>query len=160
MNIIIDPEGVQFKYKKLDFKWWRRWFVKYKYEVLQDYRVKLHFKPKKRIESEFYIFDIDGWLTIKKGYRWDGASGPTWDTKSVMRASAVHDVIYQMIRRGEIEVSFKDSGDRELQLIMVEDYHPSNSFTETWSNFRAGYYYQAVKFVGGSSCEPGSEKAA
>lgn len=160
MNMIIDPAGQKFRWKKLDFKWWRRWFVKYKYEVLQDYRVKLHFKPKKRIESEFYIFDTDGWLTIKKGYRWNGASGPTWDTRSTIRASAVHDVIYQMIRRSQLDPGLKDLGDRELQIIMIEDYHPRNKISNQWSNFRAGYYYQAVKYVGGSSCKPGSEKAA
>ena len=41
-----------------------------------------------------------GWRInkVKQGYAWDGASGPTFDTKSSMRPSLVHDAFCQMMR--------------------------------------------------------------
>ncbi len=37
-------------------------------------------------------------LTTKKGYAWDGPSGPTIDSKNFMRGSLVHDALYQLMR--------------------------------------------------------------
>lgn len=73
--------------------------------------------------------DIDGYvsvnkkglLRIEKGYCWDGASGPTWDTVSVRRASLVHDAWYQLIREGVAPLSSKDVADSVLYRIMIED---------------------------------------
>ena len=39
-----------------------------------------------------------GCLQIAAGYAWDGASGPTIDTRNSMIASLVHDALYQLIR--------------------------------------------------------------
>jgi hypothetical protein len=49
----------------------------------------------------------DGTLVISPGYAWDGASGPTYDSKSSMRASLVHDALYQLMRLGLLSQSFK-----------------------------------------------------
>ena len=46
----------------------------------------------------------DGTLVVPRGYCWDGASGPTLDTKATMVASLVHDVFYQMMREGLLPV--------------------------------------------------------
>lgn len=51
-----------------------------------------------------FIELYDGILTIKKGYRWDGASTPTntinvWDNRTFyIRASCVHDAMYDLMR--------------------------------------------------------------
>lgn len=37
-------------------------------------------------------------VVVKKGYAWDGASGPTFDTRGSMQAALVHDVLYQCMR--------------------------------------------------------------
>ena len=39
-------------------------------------------------------------LRILEGYAWDGPSGPTWDTTNWMRASLIHDALYQLMRMG------------------------------------------------------------
>lgn len=62
-----------------------------------------------------------GLLRIEKGYCWDGASGPTWDTLSVRRASLVHDAWYQLIREGVAPPESKEAADKELYDIMIED---------------------------------------
>lgn len=54
------------------------------------------------IESKFFSLSFTGVLTIRSGYRWDGPSGPTVDTPSFMRSSAVHDCFFQILREGKI----------------------------------------------------------
>ena len=54
-----------------------------------------------------------GRLTIRKGYNWDGPSGPTFDTPSTLRASLVHDALYQLMRMGLISFSRR----KEVDLI-------------------------------------------
>ena len=45
-----------------------------------------------RIEDDFFTLQEDGTLIVNKGFAWDGASGPTFDSRSSMRPSLVHDV--------------------------------------------------------------------
>jgi hypothetical protein len=44
----------------------------------------------------------DGALIIREGYAWDGASGPTIDTRSAIIPSLVHDALYQLARAGKL----------------------------------------------------------
>lgn len=143
MKSITDPAGNIFSWKEIDHP-------DYKYEVTETYYVKLHFKSKDYVKSEFYDFcyNKSGWLVLKAGYRWDGASGPTIDTISTIRASAIHDAIYQMIREKKLSRDFKAAGDKELGIVMREDYHPKNWFQRWWSGVRASYYEQAVGMFG------------
>ena len=45
-----------------------------------------------------YITLDAGVLTIHAGYAWDGASGPVVDTVNSIRATLVHDAVYQLMR--------------------------------------------------------------
>ena len=54
------------------------------------------------IEDTFFTLYPSGLLTIRKGFAWDGASGPTFDTKNSMRASLVHDVFCVCMRDGRL----------------------------------------------------------
>ena len=51
-------------------------------------------RTKKRIGSTEPITT----LYISKGYSWDGPSGPAIDTPDWIKASLVHDALYQLIR--------------------------------------------------------------
>lgn len=84
-------------------------------------------------------------MVIKKGYCWDGCSGPTIDTRSNMRAGLIHDVFFQMIREGFLEPDCKDYADKLFRDICIED---------GMSKLRAWYYYKAVKWFGGKYCKP------
>lgn len=90
----------------------------------------------------------NGQLSIYSGYCWDGASGPTWDSKCSMRGSLVHDSLYQLIRLGLLPLSFKDEADMLFRDICIED---------GMFSLRAHIWYQAVKCFGAGSCVPGSE---
>ena len=55
------------------------------------------------VRSDFLriVNEEDGsYLLIKDGYAWDGASGPTIDTKNTQTASLVHDGLWQLIAAG------------------------------------------------------------
>ena len=41
-------------------------------------------------------------ILVEDGYAWDGASGPTVDTRGSFEAALVHDVLYQCMRLGYV----------------------------------------------------------
>ncbi len=141
---IKDPFNNSFIYKKIKDS-------RYKYKVIVMYEIQLNIIPEKNIEGSYFKLTTDGILSIKARYCWDGASGPTIDTKNVIRASCVHDVLYQMMREKQLSLEYKDIADRELQRIMMED-----SDNNIFNKFRAWYYYWAVKNFGSSACRPSS----
>jgi hypothetical protein len=93
----------------------------YKYQLAEDYTVQVGICPKFEVGNPFLILRTNGELVIKRGYAWDGASGWTFDTKSVMRASLVHDALYQLMREELIDLRNKEIADDLLRDIMVED---------------------------------------
>ena len=69
----------------------------YKYQLAKNYVQQIKIKPAADItEPDFIKLTKDGTLTVKKGYAWDGPSGPVPDTKENLRASLVHDALYHM----------------------------------------------------------------
>lgn len=121
---------------------------KYKYRLTADYSVQLHFIPEKTIHGDYYSLYDTGVLVIYKGYSWDGASGPTIDTKNTVRASCVHDVLYQALKEKKLPRKYKQPSDKELQIIMLEDSNTDTIFWNVLNNTRAGYYYAAVRVFG------------
>lgn len=112
---------------------WRK-TPKYKYELTRSYIFEipeLHGWVDTPIEIRDSLgrlmvnLSIDGTLFIQKGYCWDGASGPTFDTQSSMRASLIHDALYQICRQPKVSVLLrkiiKAVGDGLLQKLMIED---------------------------------------
>ncbi len=68
-----------------------------KYQVARDYVCKTPVTGY-HIDGEFFRLETDGTLRIFKGFAWDGASGLTFDTKSSMAPSLVHDVFCILLR--------------------------------------------------------------
>lgn len=92
----------------------------YKYQLAEDYSIKtdvLTFS----IDTEYIKLNSDGMLTIKEGYSWDGASGPTVDTNSTYRGSLVHDAFYQLMREKFIPLTYRKQADDIFRSIIVED---------------------------------------
>ena len=82
----------------------------YKYQLAQDVSGQTPIKPEREIDTEFIKLSVDGFLFIKCGYAWDGAT-LVRDTKSAMTASLVHDCFYQLIRQGYLPDAAKLEAD-------------------------------------------------
>lgn len=93
----------------------------YKYQLFEEYRIQTPFRPLTTLSIDYVTLEPDGTLTIYKGYAWDGPSGPTFDTKSFMRGSLVHDVLYQLMYHELLPYSCKDEVDDFLVMICDED---------------------------------------
>jgi hypothetical protein len=93
----------------------------YKYQVYEDYTIRLPFGPERIIETKWFTFYLDGTLVIRAGYAWDGASGPTYDTKSSIVGSLVHDVIYECLRLGLLPPEWREKADEILEVLCRSD---------------------------------------
>lgn len=129
---------------------WYRSVRSYKYQTTKPMSIKLSKDYGVWGETNFVCIDHDT-LYIQKGYAWDGASGPTWDTESSQRASLVHDALYQLIRVGILSMNDRISADKELERIAVED--------GMWK-WRAKMWRVGLKWFGASAAEPGGNEDA
>ena len=80
-------------------------------------------------------------------YSWDGPSGPTIDTRNSLRASLVHDVLYQAMREKGIKFSYSSRkwADKIFLKILKED---------GMGIIRRRLWYFAVRLCGKSNAEP------
>lgn len=111
----------------------------YKYQIQDNATITL---PKEwealRCANDWIALEY-GLLRVKAGYAWDGASGPTIDSKCSMRASLAHDALYQLMREGLISRDLKDKADDLLRDLCRED---------GMSIWRAWLWHRAVKQFG------------
>lgn len=111
----------------------------YKYQLAEDYRVATPIVTGTLVEHEFYSLLGNGDLLVRRGYAWDGASGPTFDTKSSMRPSMVHDCFCQMMRDRTLDYGeWQDRVNELFRLMCVED--------GMWG-WRAALWHRAVEFA-------------
>jgi len=122
----------------------------YKYQLKRDYSQQIDINPNHHIDNDFITLTVTGLLTTKKGYAWDGPSGPTIDTPNFMRGSLVHDALYQLMRESALDKDQnRDSADRLLQKICSED---------GMSKIRAWWVYQCVHKFGDPSADPANKR--
>ena len=126
------------KYRKID---------DYKYQLMEKYVHETQWTLSKALETsgKWVALSQTGRLTLKKGYAWDGPSGPTIDTKNFMRGSLVHDACYQLMREKLVPQNKRKPADVRLWLICIED---------GMSRTRANYVFHAVRTFGGGSAKP------
>lgn len=94
----------------------------YKYQLVEDYEVVTSIRPETDIVTDFICLDTMGRLWIKKGYAWDGPSGPAYDSPNFMRGSLVHDALYQLMRQGHLDPKIhRKAADKEMVRICRED---------------------------------------
>ena len=105
--------------------------------------------PMDQIATSYITLD-EGVLYIDSGYAWDGASGPVMDRKSVMRASLVHDALYQLMRQDLLSrEDWKQPADRVFQRMCIAD--------GVWK-WLAKCYYVGLKSFGRTSTLPGQRR--
>jgi hypothetical protein len=120
----------------------------YKYQTYHDYSLQTQITGYD-VDTEFIKLTPWGMLTIWRGYAWDGASGPTMDTKSSMRGSLVHDALYQLLREEKISQHYRKLADEMLRDICIED--------GMWA-WRARLWYSGVRRLAMSAANAENEK--
>lgn len=123
----------------------------YKHQLAADYSIQTDLTPIEAINNDFIALTLDGYLTVKKGYAWDGTSGPVKDTKQNLRASLVHDAFYQLMRREYLKPTddYKDKADQLFRDMCIEDgVFPT----------MAEVYYEVLKRLGEPATEPENVK--
>ncbi len=127
-----------------------RYRADYKYQLANDYSISISIKPKSSIDTDFISLDVHGKLLVKKGYAWDGPSGPVIDTDENMRASLVHDALYQLMRNKYLVTrTHRKAADQLFKDICKED---------GISNIRASIYYKALRKFGKPAASPQNKK--
>lgn len=126
----------------------------YKYQLAEDYVHQLGYEfpdVPYEFETEFLWMGLDMKLIVKKGYAWDGPSGPTIDTKNFMRGSLVHDALYQFIRLGYLDKNVcRILADQTLYAICRED-------GMSW--LRANVVYYSLRVAGNPAARLSGENA-
>lgn len=137
----------------------------YKYQLCEQFVIKIGVYPRESIEAEFAHLDTDGTLTIAPWYAWDGPSGPPkWLSElpiigwfyrrfmlpQFMRGSLVHDVLYQLMRHNLLlSEEWRETADRVLQRICLED--------GMW-HIRAWWVYRGVRRGGSRGASASGRK--
>jgi hypothetical protein len=117
----------------------------YKYNLHSDFEYATGLSVENPQDLGFLAIDADGNLTIRKGYSWDGPSGPTIDTRNFMQGSLVHDALYQLMREGVLPQDARKKADEILRQICIND---------GMSEIRAWWVYNAVRLAGASAASP------
>jgi len=117
-------------------------------QLCSEFRFMLKRAPGYKGEAGFISFDSAGRVTIKPGYCWDGASGPTIDTPDSVCAALGHDVQYELM---------------SANLLPYKVYRPladlwfyERLLTDGMVQYRAFAWYKAVQVFGGLYGRPGS----
>ena len=118
---------------------------RYKYNLHSNLEYNTKIKVSQAADLGLLAINVDGTLFIKKGYSWDGPSGPTIDTKSFMRGALIHDALYQLLREKVLPADLRKRSDEILKEVCLED---------GMCRFRAWYVYHAVRLFGASSAKP------
>ena len=121
----------------------------YKYQLYEPYTISLPWLTYLPDYECDFIKVFGPALTVEKGYAWDGPSGPTWDSKNSMRASLVHDALYQLMRVGAIPEAARADADDTLYNLCVED---------GMFQWRAWSWWKGVRIGAGGAARSGTEK--
>ena len=95
--------------------------TRYKYRVEETLAVQTKIRPPQPINQEDFGITMDGVVIAKKGYLWDGASGPAIQRKQNRRASCIHDVLAEAMRQGLLPQSNWIPANEELGRLCIED---------------------------------------
>lgn len=125
----------------------------YKYQLAEDYQVMdtgIIQGEEKGAYLDFIQLSSGGNLRIKKGYAFDGPSGPAIDTRNFMRGSLVHDALYQLMRERKLDPqTCRDLADKLLRKMCIED--------GMWK-IRAWWVYKTVKLFARSAASTSHRK--
>lgn len=93
----------------------------YPYRLTRDVSRYIGIHPETDVMTDYITLTRGGFLTIKAGYAWDGATGAV-DTKTILPASLVHDALCQLCNAGLLDGAvYRERADQVLREICKED---------------------------------------
>ena len=72
----------------------------WKYRLYKSVTFDTGIIPLEPFDHKYIKYDKNGYMTLKRGYQWNGASGGCPDHKAIMGPSALHDALCQMFAMG------------------------------------------------------------
>lgn len=127
-----------------------RYRSEYKHQLASDYDVDISIRPSQDVQSQFIDLSTAGALTVKNGYAWDGPSGPVVDTRETLRASLVHDALYQLMRNGHLSARRHRKRADEIFRDMCK--------ADGLSPFYAQVFYKGLRTFGEPATSPERKK--
>lgn len=92
-----------------------KYYKGFKYQIIDRTVWQTNINPPKDIITPFVILRRNGQLELLRGFAWDGTSGPVIDRKTNMFASAVHDALYRLMRKGYLAHHYWPLADLEFK---------------------------------------------
>lgn len=120
----------------------------FKYQLARTYSLLLPkgpLRPKQVIDRPFIFVSPSGVMQVKMGYAWDGPSGPVRDSRKTMRASLIHDALYQLLRAELLPKGSRKEADKIFRLVCRED---------GISSFLSGVWYRGLRWFGSRAASP------
>jgi hypothetical protein len=93
----------------------------YVFQTVNDITDYVAIFPPKSLVFKWAILSDNGFMTIIHDYAWNGMSGIHMNIKSSIRGVLFHDVTYQMIRLGFLDIKWKPQADLNLRNFCIED---------------------------------------
>jgi hypothetical protein len=121
----------------------------YKYQLAENYVVQTPVTGQEIVDF-YFVLEPCGRLTVRKGYAWDGASGPTFDSKSSMSPSLVHDVFCQLMRDKRLSYTYWQDAINEFFRQQCKD-------AGMWG-WRAAIWYAGVEFGDAGNPDQGPDR--
>ncbi len=118
----------------------------YKHQLFETFKVNVYIFPSEDIVTQYISLTHLGVLKIKKGYAWDGISGPTFQTKTTKTPSLIHDSLYQLIRRKYLPFKTWQIADLEFKRFCLE---------KGMNSVRAWWLYRGLKVAHGAAARSG-----
>jgi hypothetical protein len=115
----------------------------YRYLLAEDFALCVPIFPRRHLAHPFIELSVGGTLLVRRGYAWDGASGPSVNTSDFIRGSLVHDALYQLMREGLLDGAvYRPVADSLLRRICQFDGMP---------RLRSWWVWAAVRFMGSTA---------
>jgi hypothetical protein len=115
-----------------------------KYRLLEPYHDVLKVRPKSNIFLSYAVYLRTGLVCIRKGFEWDGPSGPAIDTDNFMDGSLVHDFLYGLIKAGYLKMwPYRLLADNEMFRQCKKDKMLLPRRIWTWLGVRIGGFWSA-----------------